>query len=113
MARILIGDGFDFEGETLPTDFCQAVKFKYRPPLPVAVARFDRLSIADAETYANGYAEFLAEHIGEWDVTDENDKMIPIKKETFLKCRDWNFLGQLKTTIFKSETKAKDAAKKS
>lgn len=113
MARTMMGDGFDFNSETQATDLSTVVKFKYRPPLPVSLARFDRLSMLDADGYANGYAEFLAENIGEWDIVDEKDVPVPVCKESFLKCRDWNLLNQLKTAILKSDLKAKDQQKKS
>lgn len=113
MARILIGDGFDFESETLPTDLSGAVKFKYRPPSPLSLAKFESLTVHSPEAFANGYAEFLAENIGEWDVIGQDDKPIPISKETFLKCRDWNLLKQFREAILKSDTKAKDEQKKS
>jgi len=113
MARILMGDGFDFPGETLPTDLSEAVKFKFRPPTPLSLAKFEALSIANAEAYADGYAEFLAENMGEWNVIGPDEKPIPITKDTFLKCRDWNLLRQFREAILKSDTKAKDNQKKS
>jgi len=113
MARILMGDGFDFPGETQPTDLSEAVKFKFRPPTPLSLAKFEALSIANPDAYANGYAEFLAENMGEWDVIGPDEKPIPISKDTFLKCRDWNLLRQFREAILKSDTKAKDNQKKS
>lgn len=113
MPRVLIGDGFDFEFTTKPTDRTpDPITIKYRPPSPESIARLDKLAFADAKEIASGQAEFFAENIGEWNVVDGKDQPIPVSKEVFLKIRDWNLLRQLREEICRSNDKAAEATKK-
>jgi len=114
MSRVNIGDGFDFDFSSLPTDRTpNPVAIKYRPPTIKTVAKLDAVSAFDAEKFPEAQAEFLAEHIGEWDaVGSKDDTPLPIKKETFLKIRDWNLLKQFREEICRSNLKVAEEQKK-
>jgi hypothetical protein len=112
MPRLLIGDGFDFEHTTTPTTFTEAVTVKFRPPTRLAVAKLDQSGLGSPEQVAAGRCEFLAAHLGEWNVDDGEGKPVPITAETFAKVRDWQFVEQLVTHLMKSEKKAADDTKK-
>lgn len=112
MPRLLLGDGFDFTHTTTPTTFTDAVTVKFRPPTRLAVAKLDQSGLGTPEQVATGRAEFLAEHLGEWNVEGPDGLPVPIKAETFAKVRDWQFVEQLVTHLMKSEKKASDDTKK-
>lgn len=113
MPRLLIGDGFDFEFTSKPTDrTAEPVTIKYRPPTPLSLAKYDRSVLAEPEAIAKGQAEFLAENIGEWNVVGPDDKPLPLTVETFLKVRDWNLLRQFCNEIQRSASEAAAEQKK-
>lgn len=70
----VIMDGYTFDG-TVPAipRLYDAINFRYRPALPVDVYAYRRSSGkgTPAQELQND-AEFVAEHLIEWDVTDRN-----------------------------------------
>lgn len=74
MPRLVINDGYTLP---FPEDF--PVSGKYRPALPDALADW-RYKLRDANSGGAAVtitANFLADHICEWDVTDMDDKPLP------------------------------------
>lgn len=112
MPRLLIGDGFDFTHTTTPTAYTDAVTIKFRPPTRLAVAKLDQSVLGSPEQVAAGRCEFLAEHLGEWNVEDQAGTPVPIEAKSFAKIRDWGFIEQLVGHLMKSEKKAVDETKK-
>lgn len=104
MPRILIGDDFDFEFTSKPTDRnAEPITIKYRPPTPLSLAKLDSATASSPEIFADVQAEFLAENIGSWNVDDREGNPVPITKDAFKKIRDWNLLQQFRAEITRSE----------
>lgn len=103
MPRVLIDDGYTFTFTSTPTDRTkEGVTISYRPPTITDLNKFDEAMLNGAEVKSNVTADHLAKHIGSWNVTTgdgENEKPVPISKETFLKIRDWALIGQFVKAI--------------
>ena len=91
MPLLLIDDGFnDFTGTIPAFGRWPAVTLKYRPCLPAAskdyAFRVGRCNTG-AEVVAV-QAEFLAEYVKGWDVTDVAGQALPVSKENLARVPD-------------------------
>jgi hypothetical protein len=117
MPRIPIGDGYELIAETKPTARTPAVKYVYRPPLPVdefvhgeAQFGFDRKS---GEDRAKELCEFLGKHLVSWDAVDGNGAIVTPSAAMLAEVRDLPFLLQIEAELLKSKTEVAAEAPKS
>jgi hypothetical protein len=84
MPKLLIGDGYDFDGSIPAIGPWPAVTCKYRPALPDRVQEYFDAAAAGGKKRCDAAVKLLADHVTSWDVETEKGPA-PVTEATLRK----------------------------